>query len=219
MDSSRVIQLSTPAQAGARAGVAGRADGWSGLFWSAFRQSRTAMALVDAERVIVEVNGSFAGIFGYRQDDVIGRPVWELVVGGPLLSPAEWNAALLAGGLTGKAALRHADGREIAVQWAGSTEIVTGRYHVLFVALSISRWGPRFRREVPVDPPAGTLTDREREVVALVAMGATGREIADELHISHDTVRSHVRNAMTKLGARSRAHLVAKALTAGFISA
>lgn len=37
----------------------------------------------------------------------------------------------------------------------------------------------------------------------LVAEGRTGREIADELHIAHDTARTHVRNAMTKLGARS----------------
>jgi DNA-binding CsgD family transcriptional regulator len=43
----------------------------------------------------------------------------------------------------------------------------------------------------------------------------TGAELADELHISHDTVRTHVRSAMTKLGARSRAHLVAKALGDG----
>jgi DNA-binding CsgD family transcriptional regulator len=48
-----------------------------------------------------------------------------------------------------------------------------------------------------------------------VARGSTGPEIADELSISHDTVRTHVRNAMTKVGARSRAHLVAKALGDG----
>ena len=49
------------------------------------------------------------------------------------------------------------------------------------------------------------------EVVRLVALGQTGPEIADDLGIAHDTVRTHVRNAMDKLGARSRAHLVAKA--------
>ena len=48
-----------------------------------------------------------------------------------------------------------------------------------------------------------------------VALGYTGPEIAAELHISHDTVRTHVRNAMLKLDARSRAHLVAKALGDG----
>ena len=55
------------------------------------------------------------------------------------------------------------------------------------------------------------LSAREREIVRLVAEGQTGPEIADELGIAHDTVRTHVRHAMDKLGARSRAHLVAKA--------
>ncbi len=63
----------------------------------------------------------------------------------------------------------------------------------------------------------GSLTEREREVVWLVAQGRTGPEIADELHIAHDTVRRHVHNAMTKTGARSRAHLVAKTLGDGQI--
>ena len=49
----------------------------------------------------------------------------------------------------------------------------------------------------------------------LVALGHTGPEIAGELQIAHDTVRTHVRNAMTTSGARSRAHLVALALGGG----
>ena len=49
------------------------------------------------------------------------------------------------------------------------------------------------------------LTPREREIVQLVALGGTGPEIADELGIAPETVRTHVRNAMDKLGARSRA--------------
>ena len=50
-----------------------------------------------------------------------------------------------------------------------------------------------------------------------MALGSTGREIADELQISHETVRTHIRNAMEKLHARSRAHLVAKALAGGHL--
>jgi DNA-binding NarL/FixJ family response regulator len=53
------------------------------------------------------------------------------------------------------------------------------------------------------------LTPRERQVVELLALGHTGPEIAAELVLSHDTVRTHVRNAMEKAGARTRAHLVA----------
>jgi DNA-binding NarL/FixJ family response regulator len=68
-----------------------------------------------------------------------------------------------------------------------------------------------------VSPTSKPLTLREREVVQLVALGLSGPEIADELHIAHDTVRTHVRNAMAKCGARSRAHLVAKALGDGLV--
>ena len=46
-------------------------------------------------------------------------------------------------------------------------------------------------------------------------MGDSGREIAQKLHIAHDTVRTQVRNAMGKVGARSRAQLVAKVLGNG----
>jgi DNA-binding CsgD family transcriptional regulator len=53
--------------------------------------------------------------------------------------------------------------------------------------------------------------------VRLVALGASGPEIADELIISHNTVRTHVRNAMIKAGARSRAHLVARAIGEGLV--
>ena len=52
-------------------------------------------------------------------------------------------------------------------------------------------------------------------MIRLVALGLSGREIAQELHLAHDTVRTQVRNAMTKLGARSRAQLVAKTLGDG----
>ena len=131
--------------------------------------------------------------------------------------PAAWRAALASGQFTGDIELLHADGAAVEVQWDASAEVVTGRHLVLFVALSTSRWGGRFRRTVQPDEGSRELTMREREVVALVAMGATGREIAEELQIAHDTVRTHVRNAMTRLGARSRAHLVAKALGGGHI--
>ena len=190
---------------------------WSGLFRSAFRKSRNAMALVDHSRVLVDVNGAFLRIVGHKRDEVIGRPVAGFVAGAPRFTAAEWQAALATGQFTGADELVCADGSRVAVQWDASTEVVTGRHLVLFVALSTSRWGGRFRRTVSPDDPPEALTAREREVVALVAMGATGREIADELQIAHDTVRTHVRNAMTRLGARSRAHLVAKALAGGHI--
>jgi hypothetical protein len=57
------------------------------------------------------------GLLGYRRDDVLRRPIWDILVGGPLMSPSEWNAASKAGELTGQAALRHSDGTEVMVRW------------------------------------------------------------------------------------------------------
>jgi PAS domain S-box-containing protein len=201
----------------AAAGDAPARDGWAALFRSAFVESRNAMVLLDERRRIVDGNGAYLRLVGRPRSEVVGRPVHAFLVGGPVLSDAEWTATLAARRVTGEAEVVTPDGTRMGVQWAASTEVVTGRPFVLVVALSTSRWGPRFRRDPVVEAPAGALTPRELEVVRLIADGATAREIADELHISHDTVRTHVRNAMEKLHARSRAHLVAKALARGIV--
>jgi len=71
----------------------------------------------------------------------------------------------------------------------------------------------------PRSPPMlDALTDRERGVMALVAMGRTNREIADELYLSPATVKTHVNRAMTKLGARDRAQLVIAAYQSGLVA-
>lgn len=195
----------------------GAADEWAELFWTAFRQSRNAMVLLDSQRVQVDANGAYLKLMGYRREQIVGRPVYEFVVDGPVATAREWQASLREGRFTGEAELICADGSRVAVQWAATTEVVTGRRLVLFVALSTSRWGPRFRRTLSPDEESQMLSVREREVVRLVAAGNTGPEIADELRIAHDTVRTHARNAMAKVGARSRAHLVAKALGEGLV--
>jgi DNA-binding CsgD family transcriptional regulator len=194
-----------------------RSEGWSALFSTAFRQSRNAMVLPDDRRRHVDANGAYLKLLGHTRAEVLCEPVFRFVAGGPLLSPDEWEEALAAGNFTGRADMLRADGGLVAVQFGGHVEVVTGRRLVLFVALSTSRWGGRFRRTPSSEPPRGTLSERERQVVQLVADGHSGPEIAEELHISHDTVRTHVRNAMTKLGARSRAHLVAKAIAEGHV--
>jgi PAS domain S-box-containing protein len=192
-------------------------SGWSAMFSTAFKQSRNPMILLDDGRHLVDANGAFVQLLGHRRDELIGQQMWRYVVGGPRISPKQWHDALARGEFTGETELRSADGRSVAVQWGAHPEVVTGRYLVLLVALSTSRWGAHFRRSPGEDPRVGRLSEREREIVRLVAMGSTGREIAAELQIAHETVRTHVRNAMTKAGARSRAHLVAVALANGYI--
>jgi DNA-binding CsgD family transcriptional regulator len=63
----------------------------------------------------------------------------------------------------------------------------------------------------------GPLSKREREVLELLADGLSGAEIADHLVLSPETVRTHIRNAITKLGASTRSQAVAIALHRGEI--
>lgn len=65
--------------------------------------------------------------------------------------------------------------------------------------------------------PAKALSGREAEILALLARGLTGEEIAQRLVLSPETVRTHVRNAMGKLEARTRTEAVVKALERGEI--
>jgi DNA-binding NarL/FixJ family response regulator len=72
-------------------------------------------------------------------------------------------------------------------------------------------------RPVRPHPALETLTDREREIVALVAEGLSNDEIGDRLVISPATARTHVSRAMVKLGARDRAQLVVFAYNSGLV--
>ncbi len=61
------------------------------------------------------------------------------------------------------------------------------------------------------------LTDRERQVLRLVARGKSNREIADELFIGHETAKSHVGSVLTKLGVHGRTQAVIAAYESGFV--
>jgi DNA-binding NarL/FixJ family response regulator len=71
---------------------------------------------------------------------------------------------------------------------------------------------------VTPSPALDALTDREREVLALVGGGLSNEEIAAQLFISVATARTHVSRAMTKLHARDRAQLVVAAYESGLVT-
>ncbi|GIH76811.1 response regulator [Planobispora longispora] len=62
-------------------------------------------------------------------------------------------------------------------------------------------------RSSPPAQPIETLTDREEQILLTVARGRTNNEIADELHISLSTVKSHIASLMAKLGVRNRVEI------------
>ncbi|MFK4035173.1 response regulator [Nonomuraea wenchangensis] len=74
------------------------------------------------------------------------------------------------------------------------------------------------RRPGPSPEALGVLTNREREVTALVARGLSNDEIAAHMVISPTTAKTHVSRAMTKLRARDRAQLVVFAYESGLVA-
>ena len=82
----------------------------------------------------------------------------------------------------------------------------------------IAEFASQRPRSGPAPAELEELTEREREVVGLVALGLSNEEIADTLVISPATAKTHVSRAMMKVGARDRAQLVVLAYQSGLVS-
>jgi len=72
--------------------------------------------------------------------------------------------------------------------------------------------------EPKAEQPAPILTEREREVLDLIAVGSTNKEIAERLYLSPHTVKEHTSALYRKLNARNRADAVQRAQRMGFLA-
>lgn len=85
------------------------------------------------------------------------------------------------------------------------------------VAAKILKEFKRQVHEAPVPSPGVALTSREREVLQLVASGASNKEIAAHLHITEGTVKNHLHNVLEKLHLENRVQAAAYVLRQGII--
>ncbi len=191
-------------------------ESWETWFWAVFTASRDAMAIVDADRAVVSANGAMQRLLGRPAEDLEGRPIDDALPASDRRSIGDrWRTMLARGEAHGGQQIV-ARGKPVELGFAAHVAHVGGRLVVL-VILSPGHDGDE--DAAGADQPAAPLTPRELEIVGRLALGATSRNIADELHVTPETVRTHVRNAMAKTRTSTRAHLVAAAICRGFLPA
>ena len=110
----------------------------------------------------------------------------------------------------GEAVLRHRDGRSIPVRYQMTRiDLVDGSLYLWVAHQRTDRRSIRSDAARRAGARALHVTNRELEIVQLIADGLGNQEIARALQISLETVKTYVRRLLGKLGARSRAHAVA----------
>ena len=185
--------------------------------WAFLDSAPVALLAADDHRRIVRVNTHWCELTGYASDAATASRLDDILA--PESRPGiemRWSDLLTTGLATARVVILRPDGARLAVRYGAFANVVPG-VHVGAYFAEPGQEGraprlPRARR-------AGQLTRREQESLRLVAMGMTTTAAAEQLGISPETVRTHVRNAMNKLGARTRAQAIAVAMRDGEIPA
>ena len=165
---------------------------------SLINQQDVAVVVADDQRRYVHANAAACELFGIDHDDLIGMRVEEITGTAADEVEARWAHLQEAGVLVGTFPLRSPVGVR-HIPYISVADVTPGRHlAILIPPRDDGGWQP--------------LSQREREVVALVAGGATGREVGQALSVTAATVETHIRNAMRRLGARNRSHLVTLAI-------
>ena len=110
-------------------------------FAALFESAPEAIAILDEQDLIIRINGQFTALFGYSENDAVGRNINELIVPPGLVDEAENLTARVAAGekLTAEALRRHKDGRSIWVSIAATPFGVSdqpGRVYAMYHDIS-----------------------------------------------------------------------------------
>jgi PAS domain S-box-containing protein len=187
--------------------------GWQAAFRLLFETTPTPVAIVDEQRRLVDLNAAAQQLLGRSATTDAGEPVASAIAAAERdRSQADWLQLMREGRASGTRTLLRGDDSEVRVSFVAVVEVLGEGVRAIY---TMTPAGGQPREANGAAPGATVLTNRERQVVRLIADGLDTAEIAAALHVSPNTIRSHVRNAMSKLGARTRAQLVAHALGGG----
>jgi DNA-binding CsgD family transcriptional regulator len=195
---------------------------------TALERSRHPMLIADDQRRWVTGNVAACELLGIAWEEIPWHTMDDFT------APTErrrleeqWGAFLANGGAEGWYQLYIPDRGPVLVEFSATANVLPARHLSVFIPPDAASAGqakgslvPEARWAPVVVEGSGRLqlSQREREVMTLVASGLQSSDIAEHLFLSPETVKSHVHNALGKLGAHTRAHAVAIALVTGQIS-
>jgi PAS domain S-box-containing protein len=195
---------------------------------TAFERSKHPMLIADDQRRWVTANTAACELLGIARDEIPWHTIDEFTPQSDRKWLEEqWQAFLANGAAEGLYQLHVPERGAIPVEFSATANVLPARHLSVFIPpdeLSAEQVRSALARREPwTSGTAGSgdrlqLTDREGEIMTLVASGLQSGEIAERLFLSPETIKSHVHNAMVKLGAHTRAHAVAIALVRGQIT-
>jgi DNA-binding CsgD family transcriptional regulator len=217
-------------------GAAVNAGAFAGKFGSqaatrlraAFERSRHPLLIADDQRRWVTGNAAACDLLEIDLEEVPWRTMDEFTAPSERKRLEEqWEAFLTTGTAEGLYHLYVPGRGPVPVEFSATANVLPARHLSVFIPprQGLHRAGGKaLASETPWTPVVAEgsgrleLTEREREVMTLVASGLHTDDVAVRLFLSPETVKSHVHNAMGKLGAHTRTHAVAIALVTEQIS-
>jgi PAS domain S-box-containing protein len=179
----------------------------AGILGRAVDAAPAAVFVTDERGGFVAANRYACQMLGRQREELLSTHLADVIWG------ADPPPSVVEGSSVGIAQLRHSEGRKVIVRY--QVRALNGGDSSFAVWLATPRHVDRpssFEARSPRARGHGVLSAREIEILQLIADGLENEAIARELYISPETVKSHVRRILQKLGAHSRTYAVAVAL-------
>jgi PAS domain-containing protein len=205
--STYVALISAPGRVAAQSG---RSSHRANLFHAACEYFPHALLLTDDRRRLLFANGAARTLLGVVREDRASKRIDDLLPPKALDDMEKlWDGFLAGETLSGVLPMLLPDGVERSILFRATARVAPGSH---LISLGVASVDPR-----PAALRLGATRDevlsfRERETLTHIARGATVMSVAKTSAISAATVRTHVRNAMRKLNARTRPQAVAIAI-------
>jgi PAS domain S-box-containing protein len=181
------------------------------LFHAVYENAPYAFVLADDSRGALDGNRAARHFLGLSREALATSRIDDLMPEAMRSGlDRTWATFLATGTMQGLFPLVLANGLQRTVLLRAKANVRPGRHLGTFQLARPGHENNGHTDELSMS--AEELTSREREVLTLLARGSSARAIAEAATLSPDTVRTHVRNAMKKLGARSRPHAIALAI-------